>query len=253
MPAMRKNLLEFLFGPSAVHESSQTLGEDVMKLFEEAAGAETEQMTASKKPLAAALKDIGIDNEVKEGPQCCEICCDDEAQHREHLALLNDPDSVHKLAERGWVVAHCGDQAMSNEPPAFKIGFIELDMMDMSDNTQDAESMETVVKNAQKFATTPLDRDDDALNPVTTDIEPGTNRRKGVGSPKDGASPKGRPKGTDESSTPSSLANSLLDEDNLHEMTSCSAVPAVEAPMGFPNRTNARKRLQALRQRRKGK
>ena len=32
---MRKNLLEFLFGPTAVLESSKSLGEDVVKLFED--------------------------------------------------------------------------------------------------------------------------------------------------------------------------------------------------------------------------
>ncbi len=44
---MRRNLLEFLFGPTAV-QSGQNLGEDVVKLFEEAADEETEQMVANK-------------------------------------------------------------------------------------------------------------------------------------------------------------------------------------------------------------
>lgn len=250
---MRKNLLEFLFGPAAVRESSHTLGEDVVKLFEEAADAETEQMVANKKPLAAALKDIGISNEVHEGPQWCEIHCDDEAQYREHMAMLRDPDAMHKLAEKGWVMAQCGDQAMSNEPPAFKIGFIELNMLGMPDNTKDAESLETVIKNAQKFATTPLDREDE-LNPVETDIKPSDDRQKGVGKPKDGEDPKGKPKGTSESLTAKNLARRMLDEDDLSEMTACSAIPAVEKPMGTmkpvgtPSR--ARSRLAALRKRR---
>jgi hypothetical protein len=43
----------------------------------------------------------------------------------------------------------------------------------------------------------------------------------------------------------------MLDEDNLSEMTGCSAIPAVEAPMGVPARKpDYRKRLQALRKRR---
>lgn len=244
---MRKNLLEFLFGPAAVRESSHTLGEDVVKLFEEAADAETEQMVANKKPLAAALKDIGISNKVEEGPQSAVIYCDNELQHREHMALLRQPDNMHKLAERGWVMAQCGDQAMSNEPPDFKIGFVELNMLDMPSNTQDAESLETVIKNAQKFATTPLDRDDE-LNPVETDIKPGKNGQKGVGKAKDGEQPKGKIK---DSLTAKQLASRLLDENNLDEMTSCSAVPAIEAPMGVPARKpDYRKRLQALRKRR---
>jgi hypothetical protein len=249
---MRKNLLEFLFGPAAVRESSQTLGEDVVKLFEEADQAETEQMVANKKPLAAALKEIGITNEVEEGPQWCEIRCEDECEHREHLRLLADPDNMHKLAELGWVAAKCGDQAMSNEPPCFKIGFIELNMLGMPDNKQDAESLETVIKNAQKFATTPLDRDDDELNPVQTDIKPSDDNQKGVGKAKDGDDPKGKPKGAkSESLTARDLARRMLDEDDLQEMTGASAIPAVEAPMGVPARKpDYRKRLQALRKRR---
>jgi hypothetical protein len=247
---MRKNLLEFLFGP-AVRESSQTLGEDVVKLFEEADQAETEQMVANKKPLAAALKEIGITNEVKEGPQWCEIHCEDEDEHREHLALLADPDNMHKLAELGWVAAKCGDQAMSNEPPDFKIGFIELNMLGMPDNTQDAESLEKIIKGAQKFATTPLDRDDE-LNPVQTDIKPSDDNQKGVNKAKDGDKPKGTPKGAkNEGVTAKTLARRMLDEDNLQEMTGTSAIPAVEAPMGVPARKpDYRKRLQALRKRR---
>ena len=195
---MRDNLLEFLFGPSALSHS-HTLGEDVVKLFEEAADAETDQMVANKKPLATALKSIGISNPVVEGPQCCEIQCDDETQHREHLALLADPDNMHKLAELGWVAARRGDQAMSNEPPDFRIGFIELNMLGMPDNKQDGESLETVLKNAQKFATTPLDRED-KLNPVETDDKTSDDNQKGVGKTKDGANPEGKPKGAKQES-----------------------------------------------------
>jgi len=244
---MRKNLLEFLFGPAAVRESSHTLGEDVVKLFEEAADAETEQMVANKKPLAAALKDIGISNEVIEGPQWCEIHCDDESQYREHVRLLSDPDNMHKLAEKGWVFALCGDQAMSNEPPAFKIGFIELNTLGMPENSDKVPSLDKVMKDAQKFATTPLDRDDD-LNPVETDDKSSDDNQKGVGKATDGEKPKGKIK---DSLTAKDLARRLLDEDNLSEMTGASAIPAVEAPMGVPARKpDYRKRLQAMRKRR---
>lgn len=249
---MRKNLLEFLFGPAAARESSATLGEEVVKLFEEAAGEETEQMVANKKPLAAALKDIGISAEVIEGPQWCEIKCDDEAEYREHMALLRDPEAMHKLAEKGWVMAQRGDQGMSNEPPDFSIGFIELNMLDMPDNKQDVPSLDNVLKNAQKFATTPMDRDDD-LNPVETDDKTSDDNEKGVGKAKDGAQPEGKPKGSSksESLTAKALASRMLDEDDLREMTGASAIPAVEAPMGVPARKpDYRKRLQALRKRR---
>lgn len=228
---MRRNLLEFLFGPEA-RQTSQSIGEDVVRLFEEAADEETEQMVANKKPLATALKSLGISNEVSEGPQSCEINCDDENQYREHVRLLSDPDNMHKLAELGWVFALLGDVAMTNEPPGFKIGFIELNMLGMPDNSDKVPSLDKVMKDAQKFATTPLDREDDKLNPVETDIKPSDDKQKGVGKPTDGEKPKGKIK---DSLSAGDLARRMLDEEgNLQEMTGVSAIPAVESPMGPP-------------------
>ena len=229
---MRRNLLEFLFGPTAAQQSTQNLGEDVVKLFEEAADEETEQMVANKKPLATALKAIGISNEVVEGAQWCEIHCDDENQYREHVRLLTDADNMHKLAELGWVFALCGDHAMSNEAPGFKIGFIELNMIGMPENTDKVPALDKVMKDAQKFATTPLDREDDKLNPVETDIKPSDDKQKGVGKPTDGEKPKGKIK---DSLSAGDLARRMLDEEgNLQEMTGVSGIPTVESPMGPP-------------------
>lgn len=237
---MRRNLLEFLFGPTAA-QSSQNIGEDVVKLFEEAADEETEQMVANKKPLATALKSIGITNEVIEGPQACEINCDDENQYREHVKLLTDPDNMHKLAELGWVFAVLGDVAMTNEPPGFKIGFIELNMLGMEPKTDKAPDLEKVLKDAQKFATTPLDRENDKLNPVETDIKPSDDGQKGVGKPTDGKKPEGKIK---DSLSAGDLARRMLDEEgSLQEMTGCSAIPAVESPMGVPSRIPKKSRF----------
>lgn len=237
---MRGNLLEFLFGPAAARQSSQNLGEDVVKLFEEAAEEETEQMVANKKPLATALKAIGITNEVIEGPQACEIQCDNGDQYREHVRLLSNPDNMHKLAELGWVFAVLGDVAMSNEPPGFKIGFIELNMLGMPDNSSKVPSLDKVMKDAQAFATTPLDREDDKLNPVETDIKPSDDKQKGVGKPTDGEKPKGKIK---DSLSARDLARRMLDEEGLQEMTGVSAIPAVEAPLGMPSRVPKRSRF----------
>lgn len=237
---MRRNLLEFLFGPTAA-QSSQNIGEDVVKLFEEADAEETEQMVANKKPLATALKSIGITNEVIEGPQACEINCDDENQYREHVRLLTDPDNMHKLAELGWVFAVLGDVAMTNEPPGFKIGFIELNMLGMEPKTDKAPDLEKVMKDAQKFATTPLDRENDKLNPVETDIKPSDDGQKGVGKPTDGKKPEGKIK---DSLSAGDLARRMLDEEgSLQEMTGCSAIPTVESPMGVPSRIPKKSRF----------
>ena len=242
---MRRNLLEFLFGPTLA-QSDKSLGEDVVKLFEEAADEETEQMVANKKPLAAALKDMGITNEVVESPQWCEIHCDDESQYRAHVRALSDADNMHKLAEKGWVFALCGDQAMSNEAPDLKIGFIELNMIGMPENSKEVPALDKVMKDAQKFASTPLDRDADKLNPIETDIKPGNDNQKGVGKATDGEKPKGKIK---DSLTARAVARRMLDEENnLLEMTSCSAIPTVESPMGVPRRVPERSRFRKKQQ-----
>lgn len=234
---MRKNLLEFLFGESAVRES-RTLGEDVVRLFEEAADEETEQMVANKKPLSTALKALGITDEIIAGPQSAELHCDSEEDYRDYMKLLRDPDNMHRLAEMGWVVAQCGDQAMSNEPAAFKIGFIEIYTPETSD-AEKAPDLEKVLKDAQKFAASEVDHDDD-LNPVEFDDKTSNDRKKGVGDPKDGADPEGKPKGSAKK-TESVDARKVAED--LLEMTSASAIPAVEAPMSMPARSRFRKKM----------
>lgn len=252
---MRKNLLEFLFGASAVRES-QTLGEDVVRLFEEAADEETEAMVADKKPLAAALKSIGISHEVIEGPQWAEIQCDDEQDYREYMAKLRDPDAMHTLAQKGWVMAQCGDQAMGNEPPGFKIGFIEIATAETDDkapvHTEDSTSpdLEKVVKDAQKFAATEMPHDDD-MNPVEFDKKGSEDGQKGVGKATDGKAPEGKPKGSTKQTESKRGKTAKQMTESLLEMTMASAIPAVEAPMAAPaRRIDYRKRLQAMRKRR---
>jgi len=236
--------MEFLFGLTAP-SSAQTIGEDVVKLFEEAASEETDQMVANKKPLAAALKEIGIDAEVQSGNQCCEIHCADGDDYRDYAQRLFNASNMHKLAELGWVAALEGDKAMSNEPPSYKIGFIELKMIDTPDNTKSVPDLDKVMKDAQKFATTPLDREDDKLNPVQTDKKSSTDNQKGVGKTKDGEKPEGKIK---DSLTAKKLATRLLDEEGeLQEMTGCAAIPTVESPMGVPSRIPTKSRFRNKR------
>src|ERR1041384_5426484 len=100
---MKKNLLEFLFGPAVIRESNTNLGEQVIKLFEEAADEETEEMVANKQPLAATLKSLGISKEIEAGPACACLTCDNPEDYREYVSILFDPENLHKLAEKGWV------------------------------------------------------------------------------------------------------------------------------------------------------
>lgn len=147
---MRNNLIEFLFEMPDAQLSEAALGENMIKLFE---GAEAEETTGAikcdKKPLATALKAIGISAEVTAGEQWCEVCFDNEADYREATTKLTDPDAMYKLAEAGWVSVKCGDQAMSNEDPCFRIGFIEIQEPEPSETTK-PEDAEKIRKEAQK-------------------------------------------------------------------------------------------------------
>ena len=239
---MRKNLLEFLFGDTVIRESNQNLGEHVVKLFEEAADEETEEMVASKEPLVTALKSLGIDKGVEAVSQACELTCDDAEQYRQYVRILFDPANLHALAVKGWVPAKCGDAAMTFEPASFKIGFIEIATAETGDKDK-APDLEKVLKDAQKFAATEPPHDDD-LNPVEFDDKTSKDHQKGVGKTKEGEAPEGKPKG---SKTESKRASAKQVANSLLEMTTASAVPCLDAPCPA---VNWKKRLKALRKRR---
>jgi len=236
---MRKDFLSFLFGTDVVINSSPSLGESVIRMFEEAADSETEQMVANKKPLADALRAVGITAKVEECPQACALHCETAEDYRNYVALLSDPENIHKLAELGWVAEKCGDQAMSAEAPDFKISFIELGAQDTPENSQSKEKVGSIVKKAREFATEPMDRDD-KLNPVETEHKPSSDKQKGVGEPKDGAQPKGSLK---DSLTAKELARQMLEGHSISEMTGCAAIPAIEKPIGVAaNRLRKKKK-----------
>ena len=249
---MRKNLLEFLFGDAVIRESSQSLGEQVVKLFEEAADEETEEMVATKEPLVTALKSLGIDAGVEAAAQACELTCDDPVKYREYVRILSDPENMHVLASKGWVPAKCGDTAMTFEPAEMKINFIEIATAKTGDKDK-APDLEKVLKDAQKFASTEPDHDDD-MNPVEFDDKTSSNRKKGVGDAKDGAAPEGKPKGSSKSEakrrTQPKSAKQITE--SLLEMTSTAAVPSFEGPAPVMANTgpNWQKRLASLRKRR---
>lgn len=193
------NLLEFLFGSTAAHKSAD-IGEDIVRLFEQAETAEKfEPVKSEKKPLSAALKALGVKASVVAGVQWCEIHCSDETDYKDYLAKLTEPDAMNKLAEMGWVMVRCGDQAMSNEAPDYKIGFIEIQTAEGNDMDKPDEKITAIVKQGQEFATTPVATDDES-NPVERETgKPDTKqggKKKGVGDPKDGKNPEGKPKGS---------------------------------------------------------
>ena len=213
---MQKNLLEFLFGSTTLRKTAD-IGEDIVHLFEQAEAAELEPVKAEKKPLAKALKALGVDAPVKAGVQWCEIHCDDEKDYKSYLDRLGEPDAMSKLAEMGWVRVRCGDQAMSNEKPDYKIGFIEIQTAEGNDMDKPDEEVKTIIKKGQEFANTPVATDSDE-NPVERetgkpDVKLG-GKREGVGKPADGKDPEGKPKGGSKKVKESAqrVAAKLLDE-----------------------------------------
>jgi len=221
---MRTNLLEFLFGETVVRETKgHDLGEQIVRLFEEADEAECEEMVANKKPLADALKALGIDEPVVAGTQCCEIHCSDDATYHCFCRKLADADAITKLAEMGWVVAKGGDSAMANEKPDYKISFIEIQTTETTDGDK-PKDMEKIRKDAQKDAATEFKRSKKDENPIELEDPDMGEKQTGIGKATDGKDPEGKPKGTaakvKESKSPKALVDDLL------EMTGTGSVPA---------------------------
>lgn len=236
---MRTNLLEFLFGKTVIREEAE-LGEQIVRLFEEADEAEGVELVANKKPLGDALSSMGVSGKVEAGAQWAEIHCDNDADYRKYIGILSEPDNMHKLAEMGWVMARCGDAATSNEQPDYKIGFIEIETAEAGEADKPDEKVKAIIKKGQEFATTPVEQDDE-LNPV--EREQGkpdaklSGKTTGVGKPKDGADPEGKPKGSTKSE---SIVDKLLAEP-VQEMTGTGSmgtfggggVPPVMAQTGL--------------------
>lgn len=192
---MKKNLLEFLYGVSQQESAiDDVLDNDFAALLEQADAEEAEMLKADKSPLSAALKAIGLSGEaLHEDPYGFALITDDRETYLNACAKLSDPESMHTLATKGWVATNCGDQAMSNEVPEYKIRFLEITTTegDGTDNSDGTEKESTIVKQAREFATEEPDHDDD-MNPVDHDAPDGNKLAKvKIGAAKDGAQPKG--------------------------------------------------------------
>lgn len=232
-----KNLLERLFGVPVISETA--LGENFVRLFEDAAHEEDESFTVSnKKSLTSALSSLGVayDGEAEADVSLVTINFDNDEEYRQAIQAIFTPDAMHKLAEAGWVAERNGDRGMSNEAPDFRITFVEIP--DMPDNDGDkAPDLKTVMKGGQKADTTLLKRDD-KLNPVESDPKAKMgDRQTGVGKAKDGANPEGKPKG----STKRESVDALLPAPPIQEMTSVAAIPPVDSPaVGIAKRRRKR-------------
>ncbi len=227
-----KHLLERLYGMPV--RTPSALGENFVRLFEDAAEAETEYFkVADKKPLAKILKRLGVsyEGQAQADVSLVTIRFTTDQEYRDACAAIFTADAMHDLAEAGWVAEKSGDAGMSNEAPDYHINFVEIP--DMPDNDSDkAPSLKDVMKGGRKADTTAQKRDD-KMNPVESDPKAKMgDKQTGVGKAKDGTGPEGKPKG----STKSESIDAILPAPPVQEMTSASAVPAVEAPMGIAKR-----------------
>lgn len=209
---MKKDLIEFLYGVSQEEsELESLLTEDFAKMLEEADAEEAKSMKAEKSPLVAALKSLGINGSgLVEDPEGFVMTTDDRAEYAAAVDRLFDPEHMHALAKKGWVPFKCGDQAMANEKPEFKLRFLEIAAHVASDSDT-GEEESAIVKNAREFATEEPEHDEDS--PVDHDAPKGNDLDKvKVGKPTDGEKPKGKIKDS-MSVSASDIMRHLLDED----------------------------------------
>jgi hypothetical protein len=196
---MKTNLLEFLYGVSQQQSEIDLLEQDFAELLEKADEAEAESLAIDKAPLTAALKSIGINGSgLQEDPEGFVLITDDREQYVAAVTLLSDPDAMHALAKKGWVAFKCGDQAMSNEAPEYKLRFMEIDTVETSDEEKADEDNSEIMKQAREFATEEPEQDDE--NPVDHDAPEGNSLAKvKIGKTTDGKQPEGTVKDSAES------------------------------------------------------
>ena len=207
---MKSNLLGFLFGESQVREEIDAqLEDELTRLFEAADDAD---LQTRKTPLVDALKAIDVSGDVEDDPEGFCLRFDDGDDYRQTLAKLGEPDNFHKLAELGWVVAKCGDEAMANEPACFKVRFLEISTAEAG-KSDNVPNLEKIRKDSQKDASTQQDRKSDDLNPVEVKNYGSDDNQKGVGDAKDGTGPEGTPKGSTKSESAEHILAKYLDGD----------------------------------------
>jgi hypothetical protein len=186
-------MLAYLFGDSQVESELDDCRDALERLFEEADG---NPIKASKTPLAKALKSVvGLDvaSKLEMDPEGFALLCDDGDMYRQVVDKLTEPVAMEKLAEKGWVAACLGDQAMTGEPADYRIRFIEITTAETTDADKPSNTIANIIKKGREFATTPLEPDPN--NPVTHPETP-WKKTMGVGKATDGADPKGTPKGS---------------------------------------------------------
>lgn len=198
---MKRDLLQFLFGESQVDDEISGLVESIADIDTDGAS----RLKVEKAPLAKALKTLDIDGELESDPRGLSLVFSDGDLFRAAHVILNEPDSLAKLAEMGWVYSLVGDVAQAFEPAEWRIRFLELTDVEPANDTPNAEDgnearlarISKVIKAGREFATKKPEHSD--TNPVEFDDKTSDDRHKGMGKEKSGAQPEGKPKGVGES------------------------------------------------------
>ncbi|MGV0949091.1 MAG: hypothetical protein ACOYB3_00155 [Azonexus sp.] len=211
-----------------------------------------EDLKVDKQPLTKALSSLGIEAKgVENDPRGLSLVFSSPEEYRAAHAILNEPDSLHKLAELGWVYSTQGDVAMANEQPELRIRFLEIDEIEpqdakasysASDKTR-LNKVKDIIKKGREFATTAPDFDRET-NPVDHGDPKKGKRDKGVGDAKDGSDPEGKPKG----STGNPSAGKSGSQPGKGDLTQPSE--GDNAKMAKQEGLDYAKRLKALRKRR---
>jgi hypothetical protein len=197
-PEMKKNLIQFLFADSQVDDEIAALVEDIADMDVE----NSTTLKVDKAPLSKIISALGIEGgSLEADPRGLSMSFDDGDLFRAAHALLNEPDSMHKLAGAGWVYSLQGDVAQSNEPADFRIRFLEIDEIEPENLKVDPDSgidarnkrVTAIMKAGREFATTKPGHDEHST--LDYDGKGSDDRGKGVGKEKDGAQPEGKPKG----------------------------------------------------------
>jgi predicted RNA-binding Zn-ribbon protein involved in translation (DUF1610 family) len=245
--AKERDLIKFLFGESVELESAEAdsleLAENLERLFEAIDKASPGELKPKKTPLAKALAELGItdsESDLELDTEGFVLATDNHQRYVDALTVLGSADAMHKLAEMGWVVTRPGDNAMTNEPANYRIRFLEIATTEENDRepkggTYDTANREEVIKKAQEFATTPMDRDDE-MNPVETDIKGSDQDRKGVGKEKDGAQPEGTPKGTSGKPKLNNVQDSLQEEEAEKAKYRCPKCKTEHKKVNMPDK-----------------
>jgi hypothetical protein len=169
-----RELIEFLFGDSQQASEREMLTRDFAHIFEEM--ERQEELEPKKTPLKSALSKLGVKAELNDD---FTISVEEPAEYRKIKAKLSDPDTMEELAELGWVVADCGDVAMTGEEADFRFRFTEItqDEPDNSEKRPGRKDLEAIVKAAKEFSYSPKEEQPDPKK---------GSKAAGVGKPKPG-------------------------------------------------------------------